>query len=116
MKVKKVFRKSLSPNFATLTLPLLQGFYSQRNLLLLPILSCFSLSTSPNFFPISLNIYSQTFYLYSIFTIYFSGNSPLLKSLSSTISIFSYFLTFVFTLPSNFTTTSFVFFKFFFLF
>ena len=89
---------------------------SLRNLLLLPISFCFSLFTSPNFFPISLNIHSQTSYPYSIFTIYFPSNSPLLKSYSSTVSIFSCFLTSVFILYSNSTTTFFVFFKSFFLF
>ena len=49
------------------------------------------------------------FHLYNIFSIYFSGNSPLLKSLSSAISNFSCFLTSAFSLPSNSTTTSFAF-------
>ena len=49
-----------------------------------------------------------------IFTIYFSSNSFLLKSLFFTISNFSYFLTFVFSFFLNSTTTSFVFFKSFF--
>ena len=53
-------------------------------------------------------------YLYNIFAIYFPSNSPLLKSLSSTIFNFSCLLTSVFSLSLNSATTSFTFFKSFF--
>ena len=51
------------------------------------------------------------FHLYNIFTIYFSGNSSLLKSLLSAISNFSYCPTSVFNILSNFATTFFTFSK-----
>ena len=51
------------------------------------------------------------FYLYNIFAIYFSGNSPLFKSFSSAISSFSCYLTSVLNLFSNSTIIFFIFFK-----
>ena len=48
-------------------------------------------------------------HLYNIFAIYFPGNSPFLKSLSSAISNFFCFLISAFNLSSNSATTSFVF-------
>ena len=54
------------------------------------------------------------FYLYNIFTIYFPGNSLLLKSYSFTKSNFSYLLTFVLIFFLNLATTFFVFCKSFF--
>ena len=56
------------------------------------------------------------FYPYNIFAMYFPSNFPLLKSLSSAVSNFSYHLTSTSNLPSNPATTSFVFAKFSFLF
>ena len=54
-----------------------------------------------------------SFHPYNIFAIYFPGSSALLKSFFSTKSNFFYFLTSIFILPSNSTTNSFVFSKFF---
>ena len=51
------------------------------------------------------------FYIYNIFAAYFPSNFPFLKSCSSTISNFSYFLTSAPILPSNSTTTFFTFSK-----
>ena len=48
-------------------------------------------------------------YPYNIFTIYFSGSSPLLKSLFSTISIFFCHLTLIFILLLNLTIVFFTF-------
>ena len=70
-------------------------------------------------FPTSLGIPSQTFYYpihTNIFIIYFPNNSSLLKFFSSVIFNFFYYLTFAFSLSSNFATTFFAFSKFSFLF
>ena len=52
-----------------------------------------------------------SFHLYNIFTIYFPGSSPLLKSLSLALSNFSCLLTSMFILLSNSATNFFVFSK-----
>ena len=53
-------------------------------------------------------------HLYNILTIYFPGNSPLLKTFSSTTFNFSCLLTFALILSSNSSTNSFAFSKSFF--
>ena len=56
-----------------------------------------------SFFSTSLNAFFfkfLLFYLYNIFTVYFSGNSSFLKSYSSAISSFSYLLTSILSLFS----------------
>ena len=63
---------------------------------------------SSNFFKYS-SLNFPSFHLYNIFAINFPSNSPLLKSFSSTISNFSYLLTSVSILPSNFSNTSLMF-------
>ena len=69
----------------------------------------------PYQFPFSFFRYSLSnfllSYLYNIFTVYFSGSFPLLKSLSFTIYSFSCLLTFVFIFLSNSATISLVFFR-----
>ena len=63
-----------------------------------------------NFFKyLSLNLLSS--HLYNIFAVYFPGNFPLLKSLSSILSNLFCYLTSIFILPLNFATTSFTFSK-----
>ena len=92
--------KKLSSLFVFLTLPSLQGFSSREtDFYFCQFLSNF-LRYSSNF-PLS--------HLYNIFAVNFPGSSSLLKSLSSTISIFSCLLTSTFILPLNFSNTFFVF-------
>ena len=91
--------------FTTLILSSLQDFFSREtDFYFHQFLSNFLRYFSSN---------SLLFHPYNIFTIYFPGSSSLLKSLFSSISNFSYFLTSTFNLPSNSTTTSFAFSKFF---
>ena len=81
-----------------LTLPLLQGFSSREtDFHFCQFLSNFFRYSSSNF-PLS--------HPYNIFAINFPGNSPLLKSLSSAISIFSCLLTSTFIRPSNSSSAS----------
>ena len=88
----------------TLILPLLQGFFfKETDFYFHQFLSNFFKYSSSNF---------PSFYLYNIFAIYFSTNSPLLKSSSSTISNFSCHLTSALSLLSNSATASFAFSKF----
>ena len=83
----------MSSLFVFLTLPPLQGFFSREtDFYFCQFLSNFLLS-----------------HPYNIFAVNFPGSSSLLKSLSSIISIFSYFLTSAFILPLNFSNTSFAF-------
>ena len=90
--------------FSTLILSFLQDFSSgETNFYFYQFLSNFLKYFFLNF------LLSQ---LYNIFAIYFHNNSSLSKSLSSTIPSFSYCLTSVFFLSSNFITTSFIFYKF----
>ena len=90
-------KKSLSPHLLFLTLPPLQGFSGETDFHLHQFLfSLFKYSSSN--FPSS--------YPYNIFIINFPGNSPLLKSFSSAISIFSCLLTSTFILPLNSFTNS----------
>ena len=90
-----------------LTLPPSQGFSSGETAFhLLQFLSNFFRYSSSNFL---------LSYLYNIFTVNFSSSSPLLKSLSSAMSIFSCLLTSTFILPSNSFKASPAFFKFSFL-
>ena len=76
----------------------------------------FSRETDFHFYQFLSNFFKYSFsnlplfYLYNIFAIYFSGNSPFLKSLSSAISNFFYLLISVFNLSSN-SAISFVFSK-----
>ena len=96
MRIKN--KKKPSPLLVILTLPSLQGFSSREtDFYFYQFLSNFLKYSSSNF---SLS------HLYNIFTIYFSGNSPLLKSFSSTISNFSCFLTSTFILSSNSSNAS----------
>ena len=86
-----------------MTLPSLQGFFSREtDFHFHQFLSNFFKYSSLNF---------PSSHLYNIFTINLPGKSPLLKSLSSTISIFSYLLTSAFILPSNSSNASLVFSK-----
>ena len=102
--------KKLSSLLATLTLPLLQGFFSgETNFHLCQFLSNFLRYSASNFL---------SFYPYSIFAIYLSGNTILLNSSAlwsdpSFCSQFtsSYFLISILILPSNSSTNSFVFFR-----
>ena len=76
-----------------LILSLLQGFSSgETDFHFCQFLSIFLKYSSSNF---------PSSYSYNIFTIYFSSNSPLLKSFSFTISNFSCLLTSTFILLSN---------------
>ena len=89
--------------FRILTSSLLQGFFSgETDFHFCQFLSNFLKYSSSNF---------PSSYLHNIFTIYFSGNSSFLKSLSFTVFNFSCLLTSVFNLSSNSTTISFVFSK-----
>ena len=98
MKMRIKNKKKLSPLLVILTLPSLQGFSSREtDFYFYQFLSNFLKYSSSNF---------SLFHLYNIFTVYFSGNSPLLKSFSSTISNFSCFLTSTFILPSNSSNAS----------
>ena len=91
-------KNKLSSLFSTLTLSPLQGFSSRET----DFYFCQFLS---NFFKyLSSNFLSS--YLYNIFVIYFLSNSSLLKSLSSTIFNFSFLLTFILSLLSNFITAN----------
>ena len=96
--MRKENRKISSPLLSFLTLSPLQGFFSREtDFHFRQFLSNFlkySFSNFPSSHP------------YNIFAVNFPGNSPLLKSLSSVISIFSYFLTSAFILPSNSSNTS----------
>ena len=86
-----------------LTSPPLQGFFfRETDFYFCQFLSNFLRYSSSNF---------PSFHPYNIFTIYFSSNSPFLKSLSSAMSNFFCHLTFAFILPLNSATTSFVFSK-----
>ena len=90
-----------------LILPSLQGFSSEEtDFHLRQFLSNFLKYSSSNF---------PLFHPYNIFAINFSGNSPLLKSFSSTISNFSCLLTSMFILLSNSSNASLAFPKSFFL-
>ena len=91
-------KNKLSSLFSTLILSPLQGFSSRET----DFYFCQFLS---NFFKyLSSNFLSS--YLYNIFVIYFLSNSSLLKSLSSTIFNFSFLLTFILSLLSNFITAN----------
>ena len=131
--MRKENEEKLSPPSSILTLPLLQDFffeemfcspvplayflvfflYSFFNLPQVLILIYLSILLLPILiFSNFIKYFSSNFlssYPYNNFTIYFPGNSPLLKSLSFTISIFSCFLTSVFILPLNSSNTSFTF-------
>ena len=86
-------------------------------LTLLPLQDFFSGKTDFHFHQFLSNFFRYLFlnfpssYLYNIFVMYFSSNSFFLKSLSSTISNFFYFLTSIFSFPLNSTTTFFAFSK-----
>ena len=96
--------KSISLLSLTLTLLLLQDFFSREtNFHFCQFLSNFLKYSSFNFLSIQ---------LYNIFAVYFSSNSPLLKSFSFILFNFSCYLTLVLILLSNSATTSFIFFKF----
>ena len=73
--------------------------------IILPFLFYFSQFLS-NFLKYSFSNFPSS-QLYNIFSIYFPSNFSFLKSLSSAISNFFYFLTFIFILLLNSTTTSF---------
>ena len=95
-------KKKLSLPLAILTLPPLQGFSSRETAFhFCQFLSSFFRYSSSNFL---------SSHLYNILAVNFSGNSPLLKSLSSAFSIFSYFLISIF--PSKFANASSAFFRF----
>jgi len=93
-------RNKLSPPSSILTLQ--DFFFRETDFYFCQFLSNFlkySFSNIPSSHP------------YNIFIVYFPGNSPLLKSYSSTKSNFSSLLTSVLILLSNSAITSFVFFK-----
>ena len=84
-------------------------------MILLPLQSFFSGETDfhlhqflSNFLKYSSSNFLSS-YLYNIFAINFPSNFPLLKSFSSTIFNFSYFLISAFILPSNSSNASLVF-------
>jgi len=87
-------------------------------LTLLPIQGFFSEETNFHFYQFLSNFLKYSFsnfplcYLYNIFSVYFSSNSSLLKSCSSTKSNFFYLLTSVLILLSNSAITFFAFSKF----
>ena len=82
------------------------GYHAYHMRRWLRLLRC---SRSLSSYPLPLSMLTPGGIDHNIFAVYFSGNSPLLKSLSSAISNFSYHLTSAFILPSNSTTTSFAF-------
>ena len=101
--MKENEKKIVKSNVHNSDIIFLQGFFSgETNFYFCQFFS--------NFFKYSFSNFPSS-HLYNIFVIYFSGNSLLLESLSFTISNFSYCLTFVFNLPSNSTTTTFIFSK-----
>ena len=101
MKIRKENNKKLSLLLAILTLPPLQDFSSgETDFYFCQFLSSFFKYSSSNFL---------SSHPYNLFAINFPGNSPLLKSLSSAISIFSYLLTSVFILLLNSSNASFAF-------
>ena len=97
-KNEKENKKKLSLSLSVLTLPPSQGFSSRE--------------TDFHFHQFLSNLLRYSFsnftssHLYNIFSIYFSGNSSLLKFFSSILSNFSCFLISVLILPSNFSTAS----------
>ena len=100
-KNKKENKKKLSLLFLVLTLFSSQGFSSgETDFHFCQFLSNFLRYSFLNF-PLS--------HSYNIFTIYFPGNSPLLKSFSSILSNFSCFLISTLILLSNFSIVSLVF-------
>ena len=100
IKKKENSYRSLS---STLILPSLQGFSSRKtDFYFCQFLSNFLKYSSSNF---------PSFHPYNIFAVYFSSNSPFLKSLSSTISNFSCLLTSAFIHSLNFSITSFAFYR-----
>ena len=98
--MRKENRKILSLLLSFLTLTPPQGFSSgETDFHFCQFLSNFLKYSFLNFL---------LFYSYNIFVVNFPGNSPLLKSLSSTISSFSCLLTSVFILSSNSASISFM--------
>ena len=96
--MRKENRKILSLLLSFLILTPPQGFSSRET----DFHFCQFLS---NFLKYSFSNFPSS-HPYNIFAVNFSGNSPLLKSLSSAISIFFYLLTSAFILPSNSSNTS----------
>ena len=99
----RLCKSDITPPLRFLLLEELTGF----------LFSCYLTQFLSNFLKYSFSNF-LSFHLYNIFTMYFPGNSPLLKSLSSALSNLSYCLISAFILSSNSATTSFMFSKFFF--